>query len=347
MNIFLHANEIINKRSEEKERQYGPINESMTKAANIASEMTNKNINTEDMYKCMMALKLSRMAYSNKYDTSLDLISYCGALNNYHNETIKKEIDNNRKYQIYQDVWKNGKEYTVRGLKTKEILNYSFTLKPYDRTFNFVGRKFNLKYAKLETLWYLKGDRFDTTITEHAKMWKTLINEDGSINSNYGQYINPNINRIINTLKEDKYSRRAVISIASNDNYNSKTNDYCCGQYISFLIRDNKLHINISFRSSDVIFGITNDVFTLSIYHELIYVLLRDSAYEDLEIGDFNFHTNSLHVYERHYKMINNILSTAYEEKIDIPKIKNSDEALSLLHGQINEDYEFSKWLKN
>lgn len=86
MNILEQANEIVNKRSEEKEREYGPFNESMKKASIVASELCNKKITTEDFYKCMIALKISRMAYSLKDDTLLDAVGYIAALNNYKNE---------------------------------------------------------------------------------------------------------------------------------------------------------------------------------------------------------------------------------------------------------------------
>ena len=46
-NILEQANEIVNKRSEEKERMYGPFEESMEKAAKLASLMTNKHIETK------------------------------------------------------------------------------------------------------------------------------------------------------------------------------------------------------------------------------------------------------------------------------------------------------------
>lgn len=85
MNILIKANDIINERSEEKERQYGPFDESMQKAAVIATELCNKEITQDDMYKCMMAIKLSRLAYSPKEDTLLDLVGYTAAFNNLKN----------------------------------------------------------------------------------------------------------------------------------------------------------------------------------------------------------------------------------------------------------------------
>jgi hypothetical protein len=86
MNILEQANEIVNLRSEEKEREYGPFNESMKKASIVASELCNKKITTEDFYKCMVALKISRMAYNLKDDTLIDAVGYIAALNNYKNE---------------------------------------------------------------------------------------------------------------------------------------------------------------------------------------------------------------------------------------------------------------------
>jgi DNA-binding protein H-NS len=85
MNILEKANEIINLRSEEKERQYGPFEQGMEVASKLASLMTNKEITAIDMYKCMIALKLSRESYNHKEDNLLDAVAYLGSLNNYIN----------------------------------------------------------------------------------------------------------------------------------------------------------------------------------------------------------------------------------------------------------------------
>ena len=85
MNILKKADEIVNKRKEEKEREYGEFSESMLKASVIASELCNKQITQDDFYKCMIALKISRLAYNSKEDTMLDLVAYTGAFNNLKN----------------------------------------------------------------------------------------------------------------------------------------------------------------------------------------------------------------------------------------------------------------------
>jgi hypothetical protein len=93
MNILKKANEIVNLSSEEKERQYGPFEEGMGKAARLASIMSNKEITTIDMYNCMIALKLSRQSYNHKEDNLLDAVAYIGSMNNFLNKS--NGINNN------------------------------------------------------------------------------------------------------------------------------------------------------------------------------------------------------------------------------------------------------------
>lgn len=86
-NILDQANKIVNERSEEKERMYGPFIESMIKATAIFNNIAphGRHMEVEDMYFAMIALKLSRESYSHKEDNLLDATAYMGALNNYLN----------------------------------------------------------------------------------------------------------------------------------------------------------------------------------------------------------------------------------------------------------------------
>jgi hypothetical protein len=83
MNILEKANEIVNIRSEEKERMYGPFEQGMERAAKILSGMTGLNLDATFMYNAMIALKLSRESYNHKEDNLLDAVAYLGSLNNY------------------------------------------------------------------------------------------------------------------------------------------------------------------------------------------------------------------------------------------------------------------------
>ena len=82
-NILKEADEIINNRSEEKERMYGPFEEGMRRAAMIWAGMTGKEWSGSDMYAALVALKLSRHSYNYKEDNLLDAVAYIGGLDNY------------------------------------------------------------------------------------------------------------------------------------------------------------------------------------------------------------------------------------------------------------------------
>ena len=341
MNILKKADEIINQRSEEKDRQYGPINEGMEKASRIASEIRNKEINAHDMYACMMALKLSRQSYNFKEDNLLDLVAYTGAWQNYiHTQPIFDPL-----IKPFKDLYEKGDYITVRNLPTKELLNYTFTLQPYQRFFNFPSRNLNIDYIKREFKWYLKGDPKDLSIVKYASLWGKLVNEDGTINSNYGQYIMPNIERIINTLIEDPYSRRAIIMIGNNKNFNMETKDYTCTLSLTFMIRNNKLNMYVVMRSNDLIFGLCNDVPAFSFFQELIYTLLKEH-YPELQLGVYEHTAQSLHVYERHFKMLEKIVNNNEKTTfVDCPKMTLESAKALILELESNEL--FNQWLNH
>ena len=96
-NILKQANEIINNRSEEKERQYGPLGEGFERAAMIASGMTGRTWNADDMFVAMIALKFSRQSYNFKEDNLLDAVAYIGGWQNYINEQKEKKNGNDLK----------------------------------------------------------------------------------------------------------------------------------------------------------------------------------------------------------------------------------------------------------
>jgi len=99
MNILKEADKIINERSEEKTRQYGPFSEGMERAAKIATGMTGKEFTAKDVFKILIALKLSRESYFHKEDNLLDCVAYIGALNNFEDE----ELANNKQSEPKKD----------------------------------------------------------------------------------------------------------------------------------------------------------------------------------------------------------------------------------------------------
>ena len=86
MNILDEASGIVNNRSEEADRQYGPFSEGMDRAAMIFTGMTGIEVTGEHMFKALVALKFSRESYNHKRDNLLDAVAYMQGLDNYIEE---------------------------------------------------------------------------------------------------------------------------------------------------------------------------------------------------------------------------------------------------------------------
>jgi thymidylate synthase len=272
--------------------------------------------------------------------------------------------------KIYTDVLKLGSVVSPRGLRVIEIEDYSYTLRPYERFQNFPSRKMNLRYIKDEFLWYVKGDRFDTSIAEKAKMWQGLINTDGSINSNYGFYLfsGPNqFDNVVKTLETDRDSRRASMMILRDEHLLSDTKDVPCTYSINFRIRDNRLNMSVRMRSQDCVYGMTNDAPAFSFIHEMMLNALR-RRYPTLEYGRYNHTADSFHVYERHWPMLEKITGLRLtvdgvldaevasmndcedNEHVECPHISGPDEVdfiRALDFSSIPVDFTFAQWLNS
>lgn len=258
---------------------------------------------------------------------------------------------------IYYDLGSKGVMVRPRGQLVREIENYSYTLGPYERFPNFASRKLSIKYIKKEFLWYLKGDRFDTSICEHAKIWRDVVNTDGSINSNYGQYIFGDIglfDKCVELLLVDKDTRRASITILSKDHLLSDTNDVPCTYSINFRIRNDVLNMSVHMRSQDAIFGMGNDSPAFSFIHEMMFVIMK-SYYPNLQYGNYFHIADSFHVYERHFDLLQKILDGDRFEPVECPKISGPEEVDFLRRPErygrdksyipVPEEFKFTKWL--
>jgi len=210
---------------------------------------------------------------------------------------------------------KHAPEYNPRGQKTKELVNANLVLyNPEAAILSNQTRKMSKKYIGAEILWYLEGNKSIENIKDYAKMWENIADPNGEVNSCYGWQIwnqdTPcGTNQwvyVINTLANDMYSRQAVINI-NQPIHKYVTKDVPCTISIQYLIRDNKLDCIVTMRSCDIIFGLGNDVpfFT---FVQLMLLEKMKKIYKDLELGTYYHNAGSLHIYERHYEMLDKIL---------------------------------------
>lgn len=252
--------------------------------------------------------------------------------------------------EIFRQFDRKALPCSPRGMKVLECENFMYVLPSYVRFCNFKSRNLKLQYIKNEFLWYLKGDKFDQSILEHASLWKKLVNSDGSINSNYGQYVfgdSRQFDDVIKTLINDQDSRRASIVILADRHLKMETNDVPCTYSLNFRIRNGRVNMTVHMRSQDAIFGMGNDAPTFSFIHEMIYNALLEK-YPSLELGEYCHVADSFHVYERHFEMLKKIVEGDEYIPLECPKISGVDEVRFLRacdFSVVPENYLFTKWL--
>ena len=184
---------------------------------------------------------------------------------------------------------------------TKAIFNANFTvLDPIQRVITTPERKFNENYASYEWEWYLRGDRDAKEISERAKIWKLMmVPGTTEVNSNYGYYWNYNdqLIRMIEELKTNKETRRAILVHYLLDELDRYKYDTPCNDVLNFYVKDDRLHLTVFARSIDLVYGFCNDQFCFS---KLMEYVSKKTGYK---VGHMNWLITNLHIYERHFNM--------------------------------------------
>ena len=209
---------------------------------------------------------------------------------------------------LLRTVFEDGDVVRARGSEQREILFTNFTIEdPTDLFITSPSRKFSSEYATAEWQWYLSANPKVNNIGKLAKIWDLIKDEKGEAESNYGCYLKPQWSWVVEELLSDRDTRRATFVINQPHHKSKNKADYPCTHYLHFFIRNDKLNLGVNMRSNDIIFGLCNDVFTFSLFQQLMLTELNSRG-ADVSLGTYNHHAGSLHLYERHYKMATKIL---------------------------------------
>ena len=182
--------------------------------------------------------------------------------------------------------------------------------------------KVNHDYVERELEWYKSMSLNVYDIPEPVpQIWKQVADKDGFINSNYGYLIWSGENysqyyRVLEELKTNPYSRRAQMiytrpSIWDEYNTNGRS-DFICTDSVQYFIRDVKgskypvLHAHVRMRSNDLVFGYRNDLAWQK------YVLEELASDLQVNTGDIIWTAGSLHVYERHFGLVDELITDQY-----------------------------------
>lgn len=183
-----------------------------------------------------------------------------------------------------------------------------------------------------ETMWILAG-RNDADWLENYLPRALEFSDDGiTWRGGYGPRIRhfrgvDQLKHVIDLLNEDRHTRRALISIYDAALDSKPGLDVPCNNWLHFLPRGDTLDLHVATRSNDVVWGWSGiNAFEWSVLLEIV------AHMTGFVVGELHFSISSLHLYERHYKKAQEIVSASEmteilrrgaQPKFDLPNREN------------------------
>jgi len=221
-------------------------------------------------------------------------------------------------------------EFTTspRGMRILENTNVALVLEnPLSCLYSNQRRSSQKKYISAELLWYFMGRKDVEFIKEYAKFWTSIQNEDGTVNSAYGNLIFTKKNRFgysqydwaLKSLMKDRDSRQAVLHFNMPEHQYLTNKDFVCTMYAIFQLREDRLNLTVSMRSNDVILGLPTDVaFFATLQGQMLSHLKQ--KYPEIQLGTYTHIANSLHLYDHHFKLVEEMLDHQFVRE-EIPQV--------------------------
>ena len=199
---------------------------------------------------------------------------------------------------------------------TIEMENMSFSIDVNDG--NIVScRDISLPYLLGEMTWYLAGSQSVEFISKFGSLWERISDDGKTSNSAYGHIMLirhgfNQLNRVIELLKKDHNSRRALININVPNPRVIETKDEPCTVCMQFLIREGKLNCTGVMRSNDIWFGLPYDIVFFTEVQKYI------AAKVGVEVGIYTHFTTSLHAYEKDLDKLKKVAGNTCYKKITV-----------------------------
>lgn len=227
---------------------------------------------------------------------------------------------------VLRKILENGSFVTTRGNEQVEILSQLLQMKnSSERVIVLPHRNNNIFALIAETMWVL-GGRDDLTFLSHYLPRAIDFSDDGKTwRAAYGPRLRnwngvDQFKEIARIINEDKNTKRAVMIIYDPRKDYVETKDVPCNNWLHFMVRDGQLHLNVAVRANDVVWGFGGiNSFEWSILHEMM------AFWTGTTVGTLSWFVGTIHVYKRHFKKSDQILSsfrnkTLYEFGIQSPK---------------------------
>jgi thymidylate synthase len=132
----------------------------------------------------------------------------------------------------------------------------------------------------------------------------------------YGSRLNKPINQIeeaVERYAQEQRDRQVTMVIRLPEDIkkfvDNKKQEPPCLSLIDTEIYENKMHLTCYFRSWDAFAGLPANIAGLQLFNEAFVSEINDRGNLNLETGKLVFHSKNCHVYQRQYKLVQELLS--------------------------------------
>jgi thymidylate synthase len=203
-----------------------------------------------------------------------------------------------------RDLLVHGQTLTIRDQEVRELRNRLTVLSnPRERCL-FVPHRGNDAIANLaETFWIISG-RNDVAWLQHFLPRAADYSDDGlTWRAAYGPRLRnwrgvDQLKAVRDLLLAEAATRRAVMGLYDPGSDFVASKDIPCNNWLHWLNRDGRLHLNIGVRSNDIVWGFSGvNSFSWSVLHEMM------AYWTQAAVGEATYLASSFHIYARHYEM--------------------------------------------
>jgi thymidylate synthase len=223
-----------------------------------------------------------------------------------------------------RDAFSVGSAFGGRRRDTRELTASSFSIaSPLNRLINSGKRPVDIGYAIANTVWTLTGSDSAETISFYNPNGRSFSDDGSRLFAAPGARIfrsteGDQLTQVVQRLKEDPSTRRAVIQIFTPSDLFADTRDCSCAVSLQFLLRDGELSCLAHMRSQSALMVMPYDLFLFTMIHEV--VALRAGV----KAGPYHHFCGSLHYYLDEEETVRAVLEEETPLSPEMPAMRDA-----------------------
>jgi thymidylate synthase len=208
-----------------------------------------------------------------------------------------------------RDVLAGNKKVVVREKETTELrARVTRIERPYERYVFLPSRGHSVFAQCAETMWVLAGRDDITWLGDYLPRAPSFSDDGTTWRGAYGPRLRSwsgvdQVDAVRKLLQADRTTRQAVMMLFDPAKDFEPSKDIPCNNWLSWLVREDQLHLSVALRSNDIWWGLSGiNAFEWSVLQEIM------AFWIGVEIGHLEFYAASFHLYAEHYDPASDVI---------------------------------------